>query len=101
MSGEGHHVPDTYKALDLKPAGLETQVRAETDGRFTLDITARGLALFVLAESEVPGRFSDNLFDLAAGDARRVIFTPRDPMPAGTTPAFRLYDLQSSQTVAG
>lgn len=101
MSGEGHHVPDTYKALDLKPAGLETQVWAETDGRFTLDITARELALFVLVESEVRGRFSDNLFDLAAGDARRVIFTPRDPLPAGTTPAFRLYDLQSSQTVAG
>ena len=101
MNGSGHHVPDTYKALDLKPSDLSMQVRGDGEGGFILDVTASGLALFVMIESDVPGRFSDNLFDLASGDARRVSFHPTERLPAGEVPRFTLYDLHSSQSTPG
>ena len=101
MTGFGHHVGDTYKALDLKPAGLTHAVTPSQDGGLIIDVTAKGLALFVMIESEVPGRFSDNLFDLAAGDRRHVLFTPDRPLKAGEVPRFTLYDLHSSQAAPG
>ncbi|MGK9054050.1 glycosyl hydrolase 2 galactose-binding domain-containing protein [Neorhizobium petrolearium] len=93
--GEGHYVHGTYKALELEPAGLELSVSPAGDGAFDLLVQARGLALFVLIESATPGRYSDNAFDLAAGESRRVTFTPA--VPGGTAPQFRIYDLYSCQ----
>lgn len=101
MSGFGHQVRDTYKALDLEPSGLEQAVARQDDGSFAIDVTARGLALFVMIESETTGRFSGNLFDLAAGEGRRVLFTPACPAEPGAIPRFTLYDLYSSQSVSG
>ncbi|CAN7334120.1 beta-mannosidase [Neorhizobium sp. LjRoot104] len=95
MGGEGHHVPGSYKALELEPAGLELSVSPSGDGAFDLRITAQGLALFVLVESGMPGRYSDNAFDLAAGESRSIRFTPAGPTDA--TPQFRIYDLYSCQ----
>ncbi|NEI72995.1 glycoside hydrolase family 2 protein [Rhizobium lusitanum] len=101
MGGEGHYVHGTYKALELQPAGL-TVLREETteNGTVELTVTAKGLALFVMIESEVEGRYSDNAFDLAAGESRRIVFTPASPLTGGM-PDFRIYDLETSQSVAG
>ncbi|WP_137129717.1 glycoside hydrolase family 2 protein [Rhizobium sp. FY34] len=93
MGGEGHHVPGTYKGLDLLPAQLTMSISPAPDGGFDILMQAAGLALFVMIETETPGRFSDNAFDLAAGENRRITF-----MPAGLcdgVPEFRIYDLQS------
>ncbi len=99
MGGEGHYVHGTYKALELQPAGLTVlREEKEENGTVELTVTAKGLALFVMIESEIEGRYSDNAFDLAAGESRRIVFTPAKPI-AGGVPAFRIYDLQSSQSV--
>ena len=95
MGGEGHYVHGTYKALDLEPAGLEVSVSPVGDGAFDILVQASGLALFVTAESETPGRYSDNAFDLAAGESRRITFTPS--VAGSGTPEFRIYDLYSCQ----
>jgi beta-mannosidase len=95
MAGEGHHVPGTYKALELEPAGLELAASPSGDGGFDLVVKAESLALFVLIESGTPGRYSDNAFDLAAGESRSIRFTPA--VPTDAIPQFRIYDLYSCQ----
>lgn len=99
MSGEGHFINGAYKALDLLPPGIETEVSALPDGSFELTVTASGLALFIMIESETPGRYSDNAFDLARGESRRIIFTPGTPVSSNQPPAFRLHNLYSCQSV--
>jgi beta-mannosidase len=92
--GEGHHVPGTYKALDLEPSRL-TLTHAAAEGGFDVTVTSGGLALHVMIAADVAGRFSDNAFDLTAGTSRTVRFTPlaKDP---GVAPVFTVTDLQSS-----
>ncbi|KQO81364.1 glycoside hydrolase family 2 protein [Rhizobium sp. Leaf262] len=97
MTGEGHHVVNAYKALELQPSGLEHAVHALGDGQFEVEIKASGLALFVMVEADVAGRYSDNLFDLAAGDARKILFSPKD-RSAASRPNFKIFDLFSSQS---
>ncbi|TCL73910.1 glycoside hydrolase family 2 protein [Rhizobium sp. BK251] len=100
MGGEGHYVHGTYKALELEPAGLAvTHEFVEENGAIDINITARGLALFVMIETDTDGKYSDNAFDLAAGESRRITFTPASPLPGGKLPEFRFYDLQSCQSV--
>ncbi len=98
--GEGYHVMDSYKALELLPAGLEMSMSPSGDGSFDILVQSAGLALFVLIESETPGRYTDNAFDLAAGENRKVRFTPSVPAASspGSPPVFRIYDLQSCQS---
>jgi beta-mannosidase len=98
MSGEGHFLNGTYKALDLEPSRLETAVAPTVDGGFEVTVTAHGLALFVMLESQTAGRYSDNAFDLAAGESRRVYFTPDIALPSGAVPDFRIYDLYTCQS---
>ncbi len=97
MAGEGHIVPDTYKALDLKPSGLTHSVTAAEDGQWDIAIEAGGLALFVMIESDTDGRYADNLFDLAGGESRRIRFTPTAALPPGAVPQFRVTDLHLAQ----
>jgi beta-mannosidase len=68
------------------------------DGGFEVTVTAHGLALFVMLESQTAGRYSDNAFDLAAGESRRVYFTPDIALPSGAVPDFRIYDLYTCQS---
>jgi len=99
MGGEGHHVHGTYKALELEPAGLQvTHEYVEEDGSVCLNVTARGLALFVMIETDEDGKYSDNAFDLAAGETRRITFTPAKALEKGKLPDFRFYDLHSCQS---
>jgi beta-mannosidase len=95
MTGEGHHVPGTYKALDLDASGLTLDVSPRDDGRFAVTASAHGLALHVMLEADIAGRWSDNAFDLTAGKRRTVIFTPAE---SGAVPHFHWLDLHSCQT---
>ncbi len=99
MGGEGHYVNGTYKALELEPAGLSViREFVEENGSIDIDVTAKGLALFVMIETDVDGKYSDNAFDLAAGESRRITFTPAKPLDEGKLPEFRFYDLHSCQS---
>lgn len=99
MGGEGHYVNGTYKALELEPAGLTiTHEYVEESGSLDINVTTRGLALFVMIETETDGKYSDNAFDLAAGESRRITFTPARPLDRGALPEFRFYDLYSCQS---
>ncbi|KQV34686.1 MULTISPECIES: glycoside hydrolase family 2 protein [unclassified Rhizobium] len=95
MRGEGHHVTGTYKALELEPSGLSLASRPLGDGSFQITASATGLALHVMIEADIEGRYSDNAFDLTAGESRTIRFTPRQPL-AGA-PVFTGYDLKSCQ----
>ncbi|MBP2238367.1 beta-mannosidase [Sinorhizobium kostiense] len=96
MRGEGHYVHGTYKALDLKPAGLAIEAAPGADG-YDVILTATGLALHVMVEADAEGRYSDNAFDLTAGEAKTIHFTPKVPLDEGVTPRFSAYDLESCQ----
>ncbi|QRM55757.1 glycoside hydrolase family 2 protein [Sinorhizobium sp. BG8] len=95
MAGEGHHVATTYKTLDLMPSGIGIEVAARPDGAFDILVTAERLALHVMLEADVEGRWSDNAFDLTAGQARRLVFRPNEP---GLEPRFTWLDLFSCQS---
>ncbi len=97
MRGEGHHVNGTYKALDLKPSGLTVDVAAAGEGAFDVTVKASGLALHVMIEADVVGRYSDNAFDLLAGETKVIRFTPKVPLGAGELPRFAAFDLESCQ----
>ncbi|MGO6993930.1 glycoside hydrolase family 2 protein, partial [Rhizobium johnstonii] len=74
---EGHNDNGTNKALELEPAGLTvTNEYVEENGSVDINVTAKGLALFVMIETETDVKYSDNAFDLAAGESRRIAFTP-------------------------
>ena len=92
MHGEGHHVPVNYKTLDLQASGLALDAAPREDGAFAVTASASRLALHVMLEADVAGRWSDNAFDLTAGERRTVIFTPA---PGGAVPQFRWLDLHS------
>ncbi|WP_075292679.1 beta-mannosidase [Pararhizobium arenae] len=94
MRGEGHHVTGTYKALELQPSGLSLSSRPLGDGSFEVTASATSLALHVMIEADVEGRYSDNAFDLTAGESRTIRFTPRQPVES---PVFTGYDLKSCQ----
>jgi beta-mannosidase len=92
--GRGHHVASTYKVLDFETAGLAHGVTPVADGAFEISLTAKGLALFVMIEPDCEGRFSDNAFDLTAGESRKIVFTPQ---AQGVQPKFTIRDLHSCQ----
>jgi beta-mannosidase len=94
--GRGHHVVSTYKALDLETAGLGHTVSQQTDGASAISLSAKGLALFVMLEADRAGRFSDNAFDMLAGESRTIVFMPD---VKGDAPIFVVRDLHSCQAV--
>jgi beta-mannosidase len=96
-TGEGHYAHGTYKALDLVPSGLTIEAVPRPDGSFDVAVTAAGLALHVMIEADVEGRYSDNAFDLTAGETKSIRFTPRIALDAGASPRFSAYDLESCQ----
>ncbi|MCV3737361.1 glycoside hydrolase family 2 protein [Rhizobium sp. TRM96647] len=98
MSGSGHHSPVPYKALDLVPSGLALTAAPGVDGTFDVTVSAQGLALHVMVEANVAGRWSDNAFDLLAGEEKRLAFSPAQPLAAGERPAFHALDLHSCQS---
>ncbi|MDX0702273.1 glycoside hydrolase family 2 protein [Sinorhizobium medicae] len=96
-TGEGHYVNGTYKALDLAPSGLTVEAVPRPDGSFDVSVKAAGLALHVMIEADIEGRYSDNAFDLTAGETKSIRFRPRVPVDAGASPRFSAYDLETCQ----
>ena len=92
--GRGHHVNGTYKQLELAPAGLSARTVRKADGAHEITLASKALALFVMIEANVAGRFSDNAFDMTAGESRTITFTPED---AGAAAEFTIRDLHSCQ----
>jgi beta-mannosidase len=91
--GRSHHVVNTYKALDLALAGLAHDIKP-VDGGFGITLTSSGLALFTMIEADCEGWFSDNAFDMLAGESRTIRFTPQEK---GAAPHFVVRDLYSCQ----
>ncbi len=98
MRGEGHHAPVPYKTLELEPSGLTLASAPRPDGAFEVTVSARSLALHVMVEANLAGRWSDNAFDLFANEERRLVFTPSHPPAEGEMPSFHALDLQSCQS---
>jgi beta-mannosidase len=96
-AGRGHHVMNTYKALDLAPSGIAHGVSSSAPGVHDIALATTGLALFVVLEADIAGRFSDNAFDMLAGEKRTITFIADDP---SVSPQFTLRDLQSCQASA-
>ena len=71
------------------------QSAANPDGTYSVTVNSRGLALFVVVEADIKGRYSDNVFDMTAGETRTLTFRPDE---VGSVPTFRWYDLHSCQT---
>ena len=92
--GSGHHVNGTYKQLELEPAGLSARTSSKADGAHEITLSSKALALFVMIEANVAGRFSDNAFDMTAGESRTITFTPDN---AGAAAEFTIRDLHSCQ----
>jgi beta-mannosidase len=81
-----HFAPRPYKSYALE----DPQVFLGSDGR-SLMLTAAKPAYFVTLEADVPGRFSDNAFDLRPGEEKIVRFTPERSRSAVQFSARNLY----------
>jgi beta-mannosidase len=92
-SGSSHFSPLPYKAHRLEAPDLDLEIAGEGEACL-LTIGARKPAFHVVAESKVPGHFSDNAFDILPGRPVTITFTPDRP---GLSPDnFILRDLHSS-----
>jgi len=73
-----HAAPVAYKHLALPNPKLNSV--CSSDGTsLVITITAERLALYVAAECDVDGHFSDNAFDLLGGETKTITFTPSTP----------------------
>jgi beta-mannosidase len=88
--GGDHFAPRPYKSYDLPDPALSL----DTDGT-TLTISSDAVGLFVTAEADVPGRFSNNAFTVFPGHPARITFTPDTP---GAQARFTLRDLHTATT---
>jgi hypothetical protein len=68
------------KHFNYRPAGLVVGARAKDD-RIEVAVRAKNLAQAVELHAPVPGRFSENGFDLLPGETRRLVFIPDKPGP--------------------
>jgi beta-mannosidase len=76
------------KQLALPGPQLTVSVRPAADG-WVADVRARSLARAVELQSDAPGRFEDNFFDLLAGETRSVRFLPDAAVTAPPTVSVR------------
>ncbi len=90
--------PGPWKALDLRPAGLEHRVARDGDD-WRVTVRAAGLGLFVTLEADRPGRFARNGFHLLPGREETVVF--RASQPGGAPPRIVLRDLYSATCAPG
>jgi beta-mannosidase len=79
--GEDSFLPAPYKSYALPEAGLSL-VLASREPQVFLVATEKP-AFFVSLEAPMPGRFSDNAFDLMPREERRITFHPDGPAMPG------------------
>ena len=73
-----HATPQPYKFLNLPNPELTSHGTVK-DGMLDVAIITKHMALYVSAECDVAGHFSDNAFDLLAGESHTITFTPYNP----------------------
>ncbi len=73
-----HLTPKPYKHIALPNPGITTIVQ-EMPTALSIQISTKHLALYVALECDVAGHFSDNAFDLLAGESTTVTFIPDTP----------------------
>lgn len=73
-----HLAPMPYKHLELPNPELSHTFVAKA-GVMSVNISTKNLALYVALECDVAGHFSDNAFDLLAGETATITFTPDNP----------------------
>ncbi len=79
VKGRNHFAAVPYKKIDFKKPDIA--VAGVTKGSTAaIELAATRLAMFVALETDVPGFFSDNFFDLMPGEKRVVTFQPNDPL---------------------
>ncbi len=78
MMRRSHVTPVPYKHMALPNPAL-TSVVTEQDGALSIVVAAKHLALYVALECDVAGHFSDNTFDLLAGESSAITFSPDNP----------------------
>jgi beta-mannosidase len=74
-----HLTPMPYKHMELPNPELSSSVAVKA-GALSITIRAKNLALYVALECHVAGHFSDNAFDLFAGETTTITFTPDNPV---------------------
>jgi beta-mannosidase len=73
-----HASPVAYKHLNLPKPDLHASA-VVVDNALSISISTKHIALYVSAECDVAGHFSDNAFDLLGGESRTIRFTPDTP----------------------
>ena len=73
-----HATNQPCKSLALQPPRLNHVVSKEGVS-LRIDINADALSLYVMAETDVEGGFSDNVVDILPGETATLVFTPDDP----------------------
>ena len=68
------------------PSGLTIRPVPSGGRHLRVTVTAAGLALHVMIEADVEGRYSDNAFDLTAGESQLIRFTPETPTRLPASP---------------
>ncbi|MEO6607116.1 MAG: glycoside hydrolase family 2 protein [Aestuariivirga sp.] len=76
--GRVHFANEPYKALNIANPALTHSAKIK-DGSLAISLKAKLAALFVMAETGVDGRYSDNVLDLLPGESAEIIFTPDIP----------------------
>jgi beta-mannosidase len=72
-----HFAHQPYKSLALQDPRLR-KIVSRDDGKLRIDIAVSKPCLFVMAECDVAGSFSDNVFDILPGETATIYFTPDD-----------------------
>jgi beta-mannosidase len=73
-----HAAHQPYKALALQPPHLTQTINCQ-DGHLRIALQTQSPALLVMAETDVPGCFSDNVIDILPGETAALTFRPDDP----------------------
>ena len=73
-----HATNQPYKSLALQPPRLNHFVSKEGVS-LRIDINADALSLYVMAETDAEGGFSDNVVDILPCETATLVFTPDDP----------------------
>jgi beta-mannosidase len=76
--GRVHFANEPYKTLNIVNPALTHHAKIR-GGSLVISLKAKMAALFVVAETGVDGRYSDNVLDLLSGESAEIIFTPDSP----------------------
>ncbi len=95
MRGGDHFSSVPYKELKLENPNVQLE-KSIDGGMVKLTLQAGKLALFVNAEAQVPGRFSNNCLTLFPGTPAPITFTPKSGSVQDAAAGLILRDLYSS-----